>query len=71
MFQARLYFGEVIVVDFRLYVCALMYYSGCYLRFHGLVTPNIRISEGKVLEQLCTYICRIFVHAAFVLPFEC
>ena len=46
MFQARLYYGEAIVADFLLYVYALMYDSGRDLRFRGLVTPNIRISQG-------------------------
>ena len=72
MFQARLYYGEVIVADFLLYVHALIYYSGRRLRFRGLVTPNIRISEVKVSVEVCTYICRIFMHAAYVIqPFDC
>ena len=72
MFQGRSYYSEVIVADFLLYVCALMYYSGRDLRFPGFVTPNIRISGGKVSVEVCTYVCRIFVHAAYVIPpFDC
>jgi hypothetical protein len=72
MFQAPLYYGEVIVADLLLYVYALTYYSGRDLQFRGLVTPSIRISEGKVSVQVCTYICRIFAHAAYVIqPFDC